>query len=71
MTTSPRTYTTLRDSIDSVSALTAPVNIGARSNGSRFGALNLYGLVVIDRALTDVELMQAEAWMAAKCGVVL
>ena len=56
---------------DSVSALTAPVNIGGRSNGSRFGALNLYGLVVIDRALTDVELAQAEAWMAAKCGVVL
>lgn len=56
---------------DSVSALTAPVNIGGRSNGSRFGALNLYGLAVIDRALTDVELAQAEAWMAAKCGVVL
>lgn len=56
---------------DSVSALTAAVNIGGRSNGSRFGALNLYGLAVIDRALTDVELAQAEAWMAAKCGVVL
>ena len=56
---------------DAVSALTAAINIGARSNGSRFGALNLYGLVVIDRALTDVELMQAETWAAAKCGVVL
>lgn len=56
---------------DAVSALTAPVNIGARSNGSRFGAINLYGLVVIDRALTDAELARAEAWAAAKCGVVL
>lgn len=56
---------------DSVSALTAPINIGGRSNGSRFGAINLYGLVVIDRALTNAELARAEAWMAAKCGVVL
>lgn len=56
---------------DSVSALSAPVNIGARSSGSRFGALDLYGLVVIDRALTDAELTRAEAWAAAKCGVSL
>lgn len=56
---------------DAVSALTAAINIGARSGGSRFGALNLYGLIVIDRALNDFEMARAEAWAAAKCGVVL
>ena len=56
---------------DAVSALTAAINIGGRSNGSRFGAINLYGLIVIDRALNDFEMARAEAWAAAKCGVVL
>lgn len=56
---------------DTIAAITAPVNIGARSSGSRFGAIDIYGLIVIDRALTDAELTRAEAWAAAKCGVTL
>ena len=54
-----------------IPALTAAVGIGSRGGSSFFAAVNLYGAIVIDRGLTGAELAQAEAWAAAKCGVLL
>jgi|GEM_PF-3245836 len=39
--------------------------------GGQFLSGNLYGMVVINRVLTPEELVQAEAWAASRCGVVL
>lgn len=54
-----------------MAALTAPVNIGARNGNQLYAAMDLYGLILLDRVLTAPELALAEAWMAAKCGGVL
>ena len=39
--------------------------------GGQFFTGNLYGMVIINRALSPAELAQAEAWAASRCGVVL
>lgn len=47
-----------------------PFVIGRR-NTSFYASMDLYGLVAINRTLNAQELMRAERWAAAKCGVVL
>lgn len=54
-----------------IGALTAAVGIGSRDGTSLFAGIDLYGLIVIDRALSAQELAIAERWAAQKCGVVL
>jgi len=54
-----------------MTALTAALNIGARNGNQLYCAMDLYGLILLDRVLTAAELAHAESWMAAKCGVVL
>lgn len=54
-----------------MAGLTAAMSVGARDGTSLFAAMDLYGLIVIDRALSGGELSQAEAWAASKAGVTL
>lgn len=50
---------------------TWPIDLGARPNETAFFKGRLYGLMAINRVLSDSELTQAEAWMAAKAGVTI
>lgn len=54
-----------------ISALTAPLHIGARTGSQLFAAVDLYAVLVIDRVLSAAELALAEAWAADRSGVVL
>ena len=45
--------------------------IGGRSGTFACAAMDLYALLAINRTLNAQELARAEAWAAAKCGVVL
>lgn len=55
----------------SLTAHSAGATIGARDGSSLFFAGRMYGLIVIDRVLSGAELANAEAWMAARCGVTI
>lgn len=50
---------------------TYPMTIGCRPGGTLFFAGRLYGLLAVNRALTDQELALAERWAARKCGVTI
>lgn len=53
------------------SALTSGFAIGSRDGTTFFANMRLYGLIVIDRALTANELAVVENWAATRCGVTL
>jgi hypothetical protein len=50
---------------------TWPIDLGARPNETSFFGGRLYGLIAINRVLTDLELALAERWAARKCGVTI
>ena len=54
-----------------IPALTAELGIGSRNGTGFFARIDLYGLMIVDRTLNPQDLLRAERWAAAKCGVVL
>lgn len=54
-----------------IAALNAPFTIGGRTGITSLAAIDLFAMIVIDRALTTAEMAQAEAWAASRCGIKL
>lgn len=52
---------------------TAPggITLGATDLGARFGNVRIYGVIMIDRALTAGEIIDSREYLAGKCGVTL